>query len=64
VQMISTVQASLTIAAPDLPVKNFIVGKTWNWKNEEPYTFIEGLKQIHDEIQSGKLLYQAAKAGP
>ena len=64
VQMISTVQASLTIAAPDLPVKNFIVGKTWNWKNEEPYTFIEGLEQIDGELRSGKLLYQAAKAGP
>jgi len=58
-QVISTVQASLTIAAPDLPVKHFIVGKTWNWKNEEPYIFIKDLKQIDDQLQSGKRLYQA-----
>jgi len=62
-QVISTLQASLTIAAPDLPVKHFIVGKTWHWTNEEPYTFIEDLKPIEDELKSGKLLYKAEKEG-
>lgn len=60
-QVISTVQTSLKLAAPDLPVKNFIIGKTWNWKNDEPYIFIEDLKQIEKELKSGKLLYKAAK---
>ncbi len=36
-QVISTVQASLKLAAPDLPLRYFVIGKTWNWKNEEPY---------------------------
>lgn len=34
-QVISTVQASLQLVAPDLPVKYFVIGKTWDWKNEE-----------------------------
>lgn len=63
-QVISTVQASLTIPVPDLPIEHFILGKTWHWENEEPYTFIEDLKQIEDELESGKLLYQAVKADP
>ena len=42
-QVISTVQASLKLVAPDLPMRYFVIGKTWNWKNEEPYTFIENL---------------------
>ncbi len=56
-QVISTVQDSLKIAVPDLPVKNFIIGKTWAWENREPYTFITDLKQIEKELKSGKLLY-------
>ena len=60
-QVISTVQASMKIAVPDLPVKNFIIGKTWAWENTEPYTFITDLKQIEKELKSGKRLYPAAQ---
>ena len=60
-QVISTVQASLKLAVPDLPIKNFIIGKAWDWKNEEPYNFIKNLKQIEKELKSGALLYKTAK---
>ena len=60
-QVISTVQASLRLAVPDLPMKNFIIGKAWAWENTEPYTFLKDLKQIEKELKSGKLLYKAAK---
>ena len=60
-QVISTVQNSVKIAAPDLPVKNFIIGKTWAWENTEPYTFITDLKPIEKELKSGKRLYPAAQ---
>jgi len=59
-QVISTVQASLKLAAPDLPLRYFVIGKTWNWKNKEPYTFIENPKQIAKALKSGKLLYKTA----
>jgi len=59
-QVISTVQASLKLAVPDLPLRYFVIGKTWNWKNEEPYTFIENLMQIEKALKSGKLLYKKA----
>jgi hypothetical protein len=63
-QVISTVQDSMKLAVPDLPVKNYIIGKAWAWENTEPYTFIKDLKQIEKELKSGKLLYKAAKQGP
>lgn len=59
-QVITTVQASLRLAAPDLPVKYFVIGKTWNWENTEPYTFIKDLKQLERKLQSGTLLYKSA----
>ena len=62
-QVISTVQASLKLAAPDLPMRYFVIGKTWHWKNEEPYTFIENLKQIEKALKSGKLRYKTATPG-
>jgi hypothetical protein len=60
-QVISTVQASLKLTAPDLPMKYFIIGKAWDWVNKEPYTFIKNLKQIGEELKSGKLLYKAVR---
>jgi len=60
-QVICTVQASLKLAAPDLPVKMFIIGKTWNWENSEPYTFINDLKERDKELKSGKRLYPDGK---
>ena len=60
-QVISTVTASLKMAAPDLPKKYFVTGKAWGWKNEEPYIFIKDPNQIAKELKSGKLLYKAAK---
>jgi len=39
-QVIATVQDSLKLAIPDLPLKYFVLGKTRNWENEESYTFI------------------------
>jgi len=60
-QVISTVQDSLKLEVPDLPVKNFIIGKTWAWKNTEPYTFIPDLKQIEKELKSGNRLYPKAE---
>jgi hypothetical protein len=41
-----------------------IIGKTWDWENKEPYTFIEDLKQIEQELASGKRLYKATKQAP
>jgi len=56
-QVISIVKASVKLAAPDLPVKHFVIGKTWDWKNEEPYTFIKNLKELERELKSGKFIY-------
>ncbi len=60
-QVISIVKASVKFTAPDLPVKHFVIGKTWDWKNEESYTFIKNLKELERELKSGKLLYKSAK---
>jgi hypothetical protein len=60
-QVISIVKASVKLAAPDLPVKHYIIGKTWGWKNEEPYTFINNLKELERELKYGKLLYKSAE---
>ncbi|MEW6615726.1 MAG: hypothetical protein AB1401_09705 [Thermodesulfobacteriota bacterium] len=60
-QVISAVETSLQLAAPDLPIKHFVIGKTWGWKNKEPYTFIKNLKEIEKGLKSGKLLHRKAK---
>jgi len=60
-QVISIVKASVKFAAPDLPVKHFIIGKTWGWKNEEPYTFINNIKKLESKLKSGKLIYKRDK---
>ena len=59
-QVISTLKQSETIVAPDLPVKHFVIGKTWQWENKEPYTFLKNKSQIEAELKNGKLLYKRA----
>ena len=55
-QVISVVKDSVKCAAAELPEKHFVVGKTWNWPNEEPITFIKTMNELEKELKSGKLL--------
>lgn len=55
-QVISMVKASVKCAVADLPVKHFVIGKTWNWPNQEPITFIKTRKELKKSLKSGKLL--------
>ena len=40
VDVISTVRDSVTIPETTKDVKYFILGRTWNWDNSEPYEFV------------------------
>ncbi len=60
-QVITTVRDTVEISAAELPLKHLVIGKTWGWKNEEPYTFINDLKQFEEDVKSGKLLYKRAE---
>ena len=57
-QVISTVEDALVLDAPDLPVRVFVLGKTWNWQNQEPYDFISTRGQIEADLRQGQLLYR------
>lgn len=37
-QIISTVSDTIKVKTPDLVTKYFVLGKTWRWRNNEPYT--------------------------
>lgn len=63
-QVISVIKASVKCATADLPVKHFVIGKTWNWQNEEPYTFTKTRKELEKELKSGKLLCKVTKRQP
>lgn len=57
-QAISTVSDKIHMPLPDLPIKHFILGKTWKWKNPEPYTFIHDMDEIAGSLEGGQLLYR------
>lgn len=57
-QVLSTMRDTVKASVPDLPIKHFVVGKTWDWKNGEPYTFLKNLKSIEKDLKSAKLLYK------
>jgi len=62
ISMITTLKAKMKVDAPDLPVKVFVAGKTWNWTGKEPYKFIKSRKEIAKNLDAGKLLYKKPKA--
>ena len=56
-QVISTIEDSAVIDNVDLPVRHFIIGKTWGWENEEPYTFIKSIEKLESSLKDSELLY-------
>ncbi len=45
-QAIATVTAALPAGLPAKPLRVFVAGKTWAWKNDEPYEFVPNLKTV------------------
>jgi hypothetical protein len=63
IQVISQVKDSVKIKATKLPVRHFVLGKTWNWTNKEPYAFLSDPKELSKKVAGAKLVFQA-KAKP
>ncbi len=50
--VISEVVDAVKFTAKDLPIKYYIKGKTWNWENQEGYTFMDDESNFH--IRNGE----------
>ena len=59
IQVISQAKASVKIKAPKLPVRHYVLGKTWNWPNKEPYNFLSDPKELPKKVAGAKLVFQA-----
>ena len=59
IQVISQVKDSVKVKAPKLPVRHYVLGKTWNWTNKVPYAFLSDPKEITKEVAGAKLVFQA-----
>jgi len=59
-QVISQVKDSVSVPKSSLPVKHFVTGKRWTWKNKEPYQFVKDRKKIDQELKKkkAKLVYR------
>jgi hypothetical protein len=65
IQVISQAKDSVQVKAPKLPIRHFVLGKTWNWPNKQPYSFLSDPKELSKHIAGAKLLFQAqAKPAP
>jgi zinc protease len=57
-QVITTVSDSADIPADiDLPVRHYVLGKTWNWGDTGSYTFIDSIDALGTELDGAELLY-------
>lgn len=57
-QVISTVEDTVTVPVPELPVVHFVVGKTWKWSDDGSITFIGSKDEIMKNLKSGECLYK------
>ena len=53
-QVISQVKDSVSVPKSSLPVKHFVTGKRWNWKNKEPYQFLKDRKMLDRDLKQKK----------
>ncbi len=56
-EMLTTVTDNVSLAAPPLPIKHIVVGKTWSWENAEPYTFVSDTHSIDSQLHQGQRLF-------
>ncbi len=58
--VISTVSTSVSIPATDdeLPVRYYILGKTWDWGIAPDYTFIESIDAFGSALDQAELIYE------
>ena len=55
-QVITTLSQKVLVAVPDLPVKRYVLGKTWGWENQD-----KGIEFIKDRKKLDELLKGAKK---
>jgi zinc protease len=62
-QVISTTSDTVKIDAQyaDLPVKHYVVGKTWNWGDTGEYSFIQPEELISESLPEAKILFSREK---
>jgi zinc protease len=62
-QVISTTSDSVAIDEryANLPVKHYVVGKTWNWGDTGEYTFVQSNKPISEAFQDAEILFSREK---
>jgi hypothetical protein len=58
-QMISTAEAVVPISLPAKALRIFVAGKTWTWRNEEPYEFVPTLAAVIRQAGSARVLLPA-----
>jgi hypothetical protein len=63
-QALKKARDTVTVEAPALPRKYFILGKTWDWDSEEPYKFLPDKSAIADQLAKGKRIWQRAAPPP
>jgi len=64
---LTTVKDAVVVHAPSkLPVRIFILGKTWGWRNKEAVMFLKDRAMLDAKLAGGKQLYKAAdlEGGP
>ena len=59
IQVISQVWDSVKVKTPKLPVRHYVLGKTWNWTNKVPYAFLSDPKELRKKVAGAKLVFQA-----
>ena len=63
-QVITTVSDAVQLPLPegsaDLPVRHYILGKTWDWgSHPENYRFIDSLEALDNALAGAKTIYEA-----
>ena len=57
-QVITTLNQKLELIVPNLPVKHYVLGKTWGWENQDKgVEFIKDRKQLEEKLKRSKQLH-------
>lgn len=55
--VISNVSDTLTVAAPPGPVQHVVIGKNWDWDNDDMHRYVASRDELPGELDNARRIY-------
>jgi hypothetical protein len=56
-QMIRKIEVTIPVTLPEKRLRVYVAGKTWAWRNDEPYEFVSSLEDVARRAGAARVVF-------